>query len=413
MRRVVPGIMFLVGAFAALCAQTPMDRDSSSPAAAPVKQRTLAKFTFQQRHFYLSGQRGMEWLQRANRPDGRFVYGVIPALRVAMEGDSYIRQAGAAFALARAAKFYSDDRSAAIAKQALLTLLMETSVDPKQPHIRQVPIHQTDALVPAGLLVAAIHELPAPAPDLLEQADQFTNLLRARLQADGSLRLTPAGEDVAAGTLNAEAVEHNPGPALYGIIRSQQLRPAAWKLEALRKARIFYQTYWNAHKNVPMLAWHSAAYAEAYDLTKEPGFATAVFEMNDWLCGLQYQQVDPGRAAWVGGFQPWMDGKPTPVAPDIGSGGAVLSLAEACRVARAAGDVQHYQRYRRALESGLQFLTTLQYSEANTQHFADWYRPSLVGGFHASLQDGNLRLDYAQYALAALVQYLNSVAELP
>ena len=73
-----------------------------------------------------------------------------------------------------------------------------------------------------------------------------------------------------------------------------------------------------------------------------------------------------------------------PLAPDIGSAGALVSLAEACRVAKAAGDVQHYQRYRQALESGLQFLTTLQYTEANTQHFADWYRPALVGAFHAS-----------------------------
>ena len=75
--------------------------------------------------------------------------------------------------------------------------------------------------------------------------------------------------------------------------------------------------------------------------------------------------------------------------------------------------MQHYQRYKQALENGLQFLTTLQYSEANTQHFAEWYRPALIGAFHASAQDGNLRLDYNQHPLAALVQYLEHVADLP
>ena len=66
----------------------------------------------------------------------------------------------------------------------------------------------------------------------------------------------------------------------------------------------------------------------------------------------------------------------------------------------------------------MQFLTTLQYTDANTQHFADWYRPRLVGGFHASHQDGNLRIDYTQHAVSALVQYpgrrpaLSGVAEL-
>ncbi len=135
--------------------------------------------------------------------------------------------------------------------------------------------------------------------------------------------------------------------------------------------------------------------------------------MNDWLCALQYRQALPERASWLGGFQPWVDGKAVPMSPDISSGGAAVSLAEACRLAKAVGDVQHYQRYRQALESALQFLTTLQYSEANTQHFAEWYRPAVVGAFHASFQDGNLRLDYAQHTLSAFVLYLQHVADLP
>ena len=392
-------------------AQLPKVPETSQPL--PVKARDLSKFTNQQRHFYMSAQRGTEWLQRANKPDGRFINGLLPALRLPLEGDSYVRQAGAAFALARASKFFGEDRAAAIAKQALLTLLLETSVDPKEPHVRNAPVHQLNPLAAAGLLVAAIHELPAPANDLLDQAEQLTNLLRKQILPDGSLNVAEVGVESKPGTLNAEAIQHYPGPALYGIIVSQRLRPAAWKLEALRKARVYYQQYWKHNKNVPMAAWHSAAYTEAYLHTKEPGFAEAVFEINDWLCGLQYQQVDPRRVAWMGGFQPWVEGKAVPLAPDIGSAGAVLSLAEACRLARAVGDVQRHQRYRQALESGLQFLTTLQYSEANTQHFADWYRPALVGAFHASAQDGNLRLDYSQNALAALVRYLEHVADLP
>src|SRR5207247_1376095 len=108
-------------------------------------------FTAEQRLFYLSAQRGMDWLQRANKPDGRFVCGFIPSLRQPMEGDSYVAQASAAFALARSARFFGDDRAGAIAKQALLTLLLETAADAKEPHVRHVPIHQANPLAPAGL----------------------------------------------------------------------------------------------------------------------------------------------------------------------------------------------------------------------------------------------------------------------
>jgi len=68
--------------------------------------------------------------------------------------------------------------------------------------------------------------------------------------------------------------------------------------------------------------------------------------------------------------------------------------------------VARHQRYTEVLERCLQFVVRLQYTDANVQHFADWYRPRLVGAFHASPSDGNLRLDYTQHALSALTTYL-------
>jgi hypothetical protein len=156
---------------------------------------------------------------------------------------------------------------------------------------------------------------------------------------------------------------------------------------------------------------HAAAYAEAHLLTREKAFADAVNEMNDWLCDLQYAQLDRRHPFWLGGFKSWVDGKAAALAPDAGSAAYAESLVEACRVARQAGDLTRFQRYRGAIEGCLRFLTTLQYSEFNTQHFAEWYRPALLGGFHASHQDGTLRIDYTQHAICALVQYLRYVVE--
>lgn len=373
----------------------------------PNKGADLARYSPAQRHVYLSGQRAMEWLQRSNRPDGRFLAGFVPALRVPVDRDSYADQAGAALALARAARFYGSDQAAAIARQALLTLLSETSVDPRQPHLRNVPVHQSSPLIAAGLLVAAIHELPAPAADLLEQGDQLANFVRAQLQNDGALKVNGVSDQ----SLSDDVRYHQTGPALYGIIRSQALQPAAWKLEALRKAHAYYLPHWKANKNLPLAVLQTPAYAEAYLLTKERAFAEAVFEMCDWLCTLQYQQANSTQAAWTGGFQRWIEGKALPLPPTIQSAAAILSLSEACRVARAAGAVQEYQRYRRAVENGMQYLTALQYTEANTQHFADWYRPALVGAYHASHQDGDLRIEYVQDALLATVRYLEHAVD--
>ena len=141
-------------------------------------------------------------------------------------------------------------------------------------------------------------------------------------------------------------------------------------------------------------------------LTKEQRFADFVYEMNDWLGRLQYQQIDPRHPLWIGGFMEWTDNKAVSAAPNVLSACYAEGLAEAWRLSRETGDSARQQRYREGLERSLQFLTTLQYTEGNTQHFADWYRPALLGAFHASHQDGNVRLDYAQHALCALVQYM-------
>ena len=87
------------------------------------------------------------------------------------------------------------------------------------------------------------------------------------------------------------------------------------------------------------------------------------------------------------------------------------SLAEACRVAKLMGDLPRYERYERALVHNIHFLMSLQYTSAKTQHFVEKFRPSIHGAFHASHQDGNIRIDYTQHSLCAMVQYLEAVVE--
>jgi hypothetical protein len=361
----------------------------------------LNKLTFFQRQVHLSALRGTEWLVRSNRVDGRFQAGVVPALCKPLEADHYLRQAGAALALARTARFFKDERSGALARQAVLTLLLDTEKDPADAQARRTvfPPALVSRLGAAGLLVLAIHELPAPGDDLLAQADELCNFLRRQQRPDGALSEgEPASADAG----------YFAGLALHGLAASQRQRPATWKLDMLRKARTYYQAAWRANKRPEMVPAHTAACAEAFLLTRERAFADFANEMNDWLCTLQYDQPDPRQALWHGGFMGWADGKPLGTAPDINSAAYAEALGQACRIARQAGDLERHTRYTQALERCLQFLLTLQYTEANAQHFAEWYRPKILGGFYASHQDGTLRLDYAQHALGALVQYLAS-----
>ncbi|MHB1426044.1 MAG: hypothetical protein ACYC3I_23015 [Gemmataceae bacterium] len=408
------------------------ENNSSAPPASPAPQpapplassqpiaaihgspRDFSKLDEFPKEMLISCQRGAEWLWRINDLKGHFLHGYLPALSAPMEGENYLRQAGAAFALARAARFLGDERYAARATQAILTLLDGTVVDSGEPKCRHTSLPSTilNRLGAAGLLVLAINELPAPQPDLLEKSEQLCNWVHRQARADGSLICndgTPSAEGTAEASDDDDSINEYPGLALYAVLRSQKHRPAEWKTELARKALIYYRAWWNGHRNMSFVPGQTAAYSEAFVRTKEPAFAEFVYEMNDWLCKFQYEQMDPRHPMWYGGFMKWADGKTVDAPPTISSAVYAEGLAEARRAARVGSDPARYQRYSDVLHRCLQFLVRLQYTNANTQHFAEWYRPRLVGGFHASSQDGNLRIDYAQHSLSALATYLEDL----
>jgi hypothetical protein len=381
---------------------------SPAPAAPRAAVPTFAGLDYDklprlQQQFALSAARAADWLSRMNGVKGRFLPGWRPDLAVALEDDPFLHQAGAAYGLARAGRLAASDAYTARATQALLLLFAEPGLDGR-------PAAVANGLGAAGLLLAAVHELPNPPKDLLDQAEQLANFIQGRARPDGSLR---CGEGPNSGPDSAEeraAIDEGPGLALYGVLRSQARRPAAWKLEMARKALAYYLPLWRKDRSVAFVPWQVAACVEAHAQTRDQAYADAVFEMCDWLCTLQYEQVTPQRAAWRGGFATYREGKKVEAPPDVGSAVCAEALARACRITRQRGDLERHRRYTAAVEGCLQYLATLQYTESSTQHFADWYRPRLVGGYFASPQDGALRLEQTQHALCSLLLYLEHVA---
>src|SRR5262249_44666333 len=69
----------------------PATKPTTSPNDPPKPVRDLSKLAPLERQMELSAQRGADWLFRANRADGRFVYGYVPALQKVLEGDHYLR----------------------------------------------------------------------------------------------------------------------------------------------------------------------------------------------------------------------------------------------------------------------------------------------------------------------------------
>jgi len=269
-------------------------------------------------------------------------------------------------------------------------------------------------LAMAGFLVMGIHELPEASPDLLAKAEELCAFIRQQQREDGSLSYVDAPGDAALLQVDPEGVNKYPGPALAALAMSLRSRPSPGKIETLVKAVAYYRKWFREHPHPDMAPWMTAACADAYTATKDQRFAEFAFEMNDWLCALQYaESPDPRRPQWRGGFKKITDGKLQMAAPGIEAALYAQSLADCCRLIRQMQkpDLQRYDRCREAAIRSLQFLATLQFSESNTMHISVNYRDFLVGGFHPTHLDGNLRTDQTAAGVSAFVQFLVSGAD--
>jgi hypothetical protein len=364
------------------------------------------------RQIVFSTQKGMEWLSRdgIHQANGRFIPGLSPSLGKATEDDHFLRQAFGAFALARAARLTGEEKYAVRAGQTILSLLAETPKDPANPSTRKPvqPSMMCNRVGAAAYLAMAIYELPDAAAELIQCGEELCQFLKGNLQADGSLRYTEPDQ-----TPDPDGINQYPGPALLALAMSQRSASAEWKADALRKAVSYYQTHFRENPELAFVPWMTSAFAEAHLVTKDATCAEFVFAMTDWMQKLQYDSPERQRAAWRGGFPTVSAGKLIQSPPTVDTAYYSMGLADACRMIRQMErpDVTRYDQYRLTLTRALQFLTTLQYEEENTLHFTPQFQMKVLGAFHPSATDGNLRVDHTAAAVVALSGYLIAGAD--
>lgn len=330
---------------------------------------------------------GADWLAQRQQPHGRFLFGVNPALRAPLEGDSDFRQALATWSVCQAAAFTGDEKLAASGAQSVLGLLTQTK-EPQGPQ----------AIGFAAALALAIQALPAADARLRAEADRLTGYLAGQLRANGSFAIDAT---------DAESLHAVPGLALQAM--AQANAPA----DAMNRALAYYRTKFKESPHAVAAGTLIPAAVEFVLRTKDANAAAFAFEMADWLCNAQYGKLDAKQILWAGGFR--TDSGSLPKEPGYESAHAARGLAAACQLIRqAVPDLQRYPEYRTATVDALGFVRGLQYTLESTTHFsADFRAQYLLGGCRTALTDGNLRIDATGLSALAFQQFLESGADQP
>jgi hypothetical protein len=370
--------------------------EAVTPAAATVpKQPAIARFQNLQNvppetaSTVLAMRSSAEWLAKRQLAHGRFLFGVNPALRTPIDGDTDFRQAVAAWAVCQAANFTGDEKLTACGAQAVLTLLTQTKDG--------VPMPANGNPVGFGATLAlAIFALPTADAKLLGEAEKLCDQLRKQIQTDGSIACSDPAD--------ADCLNVYPGLALQALAASRRPKPE------VAKALAFYRAKFKAAPHATFAGTMIPAAVEYCLESKDGAAAAAAFEMADWLSAVQYGKGDVKHVLWAGAFR--TDVSPT-AEPGFESAHAARGLAAACQLIRqGVPDVARYQKYRPATVEALAFLRGLQYSVDNTGHFATDFRSQyLLGGVRAGLTDGNIRADATALAELAMQRFLESGAE--
>lgn len=335
-------------------------------------------------------RRGADWLVRANTTKGLFLPGIDPALTTEATGGP-LGQIAAAWTLARAAGAFGDERYEMRALQSLLACLDDTQADSEDPQARHSSIPSAVISRHAGTswLLAAVCALESPPAELLERAESLARYL-ARQAGHENL-----------GSIVAKMEPGTPALVAYALLRSHRHQPAAWKLEGARKAMAIAKAL--PPEALPQaLPWPILALAEMsqHDAACLPLLNSATDTVLSW----QADKVDPRHPGWFGGWPLPSTRGGVPMEPGcVGSAMALAAISEAAVVARRQGDLARHQRLHDGMDRGSQFLLQLQFTDSNTQHYADWYRPRLLGGFRSGAGEATLRLEQNHHAVMALL----------
>jgi orotate phosphoribosyltransferase/AMMECR1 domain-containing protein len=291
------------------------------------------------------------------------------------------RQIHGAWVLARAHRVLGGDLAlGAAARRSVEAILAQTAHD----EAGEAWVGGRKSLVEVAFLLLALCELDLP------QADELARQLAASLWKRVGRHGVIASPELPPGTQDAELLQdYLPAQALLALAAAVARGKTAVDAPALARAISTYRHRFRYRRNWGQVAWLGQAAAAWWHVGRDPAHAALAFEIADWAITHQLEKS--------GGFINEMQAD----SPGCSTGVYLEGVAAALGVAVALPDEERAARYRRSCARGLDFLDRLIYQERDRALLPN---PELAtGGVRVSLTGGDVRIDFTQHALNALL----------
>lgn len=335
------------------------------------------------------------WMVQAVRPDGATVYKYWPSSGQYSQANNMIRQFMGSACLAQAAQRAPQDLALQNACARNFAYNFRAFYQ-DEGDVGIIDEFGKVKLGAAAVAVMAILNRADPAP-FAREASRLQQFLLQMQRPDGSFRtfLRPAVRD--------DCQNFYPGEALLALMRCHDHSGDATLLPHVTAGFHHYRDWHRQQRNPAFVPWHAMALCRYHAATGDSAAADFVFEICDWLLGMQQGSTAP---ADVQGefFDPARPGFGPPHASATGV--YLEGLIEAFALADRLGDAPRRTAYRRAILAGLRALRQMQFRHASDM----WYiarRPAVLGGLRSSGFDNTLRIDNVQHGLMAIHRILD------
>lgn len=331
-----------------------------------------------------------DWMLTNLHPDGRMTYRYWPSRGEEAEGNNMIRQWMATIALVRLGYDRDDPRVHARAADNIRYNLQHFY------HLEgEHGLIEYNGKIKLGAVsLAALAILEHP------QRQDFLAQELALRQTTFHLQ-KPNGRFQTFYRPEREDHHHNfyPGETLLYWALLYAREPSPELLERIMRSFRYYRTWHREHRNPAFIPWHIQAYVNLWFITRDDELREFVFEMADWLLGMQ--EWDAARYPdTLGRFYDEQRAYFGP--PHASATGVYLEgLIDAYRMAFEVGDHARSDQYRRAIVRGLRSVMQLQYVDEIDMYYAS-QRDRLRGGVRTTVYDNAIRVDNVQHNLLGL-----------
>jgi hypothetical protein len=199
-----------------------------------------------------------------------------------------------------------------------------------------------------------------------------------------------------------------PGEALYYLALRYNKDKEPALVERIMRGMRYYKRWHLENRNPAFIPWHTQAYFALWKETRDEELAEWIFEMNDWLLGVQ--QWDSAEYPDTQGR--FYDPKRRRFGPPHASSTGVYleGLADAFVLARELGDDARMAAYRRAIVRGIRSIMQLQFVDEIDMFYIN-KRTQSRGGVRTRVYDNVIRVDNVQHAFMGIQKILAEMTD--